>query len=69
MFILRGGLVGEGIGGAKVMHAELLETSFQEQFQIKAASLDVKGQLGCSMACLRVRVGSRLKANHFYWAD
>ncbi|CAL1147845.1 unnamed protein product [Cladocopium goreaui] len=28
----------------RVMHAELLETSFQEQFQIKAASLDVKGQ-------------------------
>lgn len=31
----------------KVMHAELLETSFQEEFQSKAVNLDPKGQLGC----------------------
>ena len=61
LFFGGGGLVSGGRDwwlvpfGAKVMHAELLETSFQEQFQIKAASLDLKGQLGCSMACLRVR--------------
>ena len=34
------------------MHAELLESSFQEEFQQKAATLDLKGHLSCNIVLL-----------------